>query len=59
MLGISYFRVDFTLLAQEIAFHFLLKNVRRFHISYVVWDIIPHLCTDVGKTFSLKVPVAV
>ena len=49
MLGISYFCVDFTLLAQEIGFHFVHKKVSRFHIFYVIWDIIPDLCTDVGK----------
>ena len=51
MLGIYYFCVDFTLLAQEIGFHSVLKKFSRFHISYVIWDIIPDFCTDVGKTF--------
>ena len=51
MLGISYFCNDFPLLAQEIGFHFVLKKVSRFHISYVIWDFILDLCTDVRKTF--------
>ena len=58
MLGISYFCIDFTLLAKEIGFHFALKKVSRFHISYVTWGIIPDLFTDVGKNFSLRIPAA-
>ena len=45
MLGISYFCVDFSFLARKYVFHI------RFHISDVVWDIVPDLCTDVRKTF--------
>ena len=50
MLGISCFRVDFSLFAQEEGFHFVLKRVSRFQISYVAWDIIPDFCTVVRKT---------
>ena len=48
---ISYFCVDFSLLAQEECFHSARKSVSRLHISYVVWDIIPDLCVDLRKTF--------
>ena len=50
MLGISYFSVDFSLLAQEASFHFVRIKVSRFYISYVVWDIIPEFYTNVRKT---------
>ena len=40
MLGISYFCVEFSLLAQEVVFNFVRNKVGRFHISYIVWDII-------------------
>ena len=58
MLGISYFCVDFSLLGQELNFHFVLIGVSRFHIPFVVYNIIPNLCTDIRKTF-LRAPVVV
>ena len=51
MLGTSYFCVDFDLLIQEVCFHFVLKKAGRFHISYVVWDIIPDLAPTYEKLF--------
>ena len=42
--------INFTSLAQKVTFHFLLEKAGRFHVSYIVWDIIPNFCTDIGKS---------
>ena len=44
-------KYNFFLLAQEVGFHFLFEKVLSFQISYIIWDIIPDLCSDVRNTF--------
>ena len=40
---------SFTSLAQEVGFHLYFEKVGRFHISNIIWDITPNLCTDVRE----------
>ena len=50
VVNFQFSAINFTSLAQKVAFHLLFEKVGRFHVSNIVWDIVPNFCTDREKS---------